>query len=92
MNEFFKPQPKPPRIKYEGKEYTAFRKKVATSANERCECCDCPAPRLLPEGGFDEYRCGHVSHIISRGAGGSDTLENTKWYCFKCHRAGHDGK
>ena len=81
--------PKPVTIKLKGKEYTEFRKQVADRAKERCEGCGCYAPRVI-DGTFDQYRCGHVSHKKSKGAGGHDTLENVEWLCWKCHRTYED--
>lgn len=33
-----------------------------------------------------------MSHIQSRGAGGSDTLENVRTKCHSCHMAEHNGR
>jgi hypothetical protein len=85
-----RPDPKPKRIKLTGKKYTEFRRELCHQANSTCETCGEYAP-LLWNGVFDEYWCGHVSHIRSRGAGGNDDFENCKWQCFDCHRAKHDG-
>jgi 5-methylcytosine-specific restriction endonuclease McrA len=40
------------------------------------------------------YGCGknnplEVDHIISRGKGGDDSLDNLRSLCFTCHRARH---
>ena len=35
------------------------------------------------------WTSGHLAHIQSRGAGGSDTEENTRLLCGDCHRAEH---
>ena len=83
------PKKKPTRLN--GKAYTAFRKQVFERAHGMCEICGMPAP-LLDEGRFNVFQCGHVSHRKSRGAGGSDTLDNVEWRCFWCHRRKHDGK
>jgi 5-methylcytosine-specific restriction endonuclease McrA len=34
------------------------------------------------------WESGHLAHIISRGAGGSDTMENTRVLCPDCHLVG----
>src|SRR4030043_920471 len=39
---------------------------------------------------FDEFRCGHFSHKVSKGAGGKYTLENGMYHCFTCHREWED--
>lgn len=85
------PQPKPKRVRLKGKAYTEFRKAVYEREQGICQGCRQYAP-LLWGGVFNEYRCGHVSHKKSRGAGGGDTMDNVKWLCFDCHRAEHDGK
>jgi 5-methylcytosine-specific restriction endonuclease McrA len=35
------------------------------------------------------FATGHLAHIRSRGAGGSDTEENTRLLCGDCHRDEH---
>lgn len=82
------PNPKNKPIRLKGKKYTEFRKDLADRAGEQCETCGIPVPRLF-NGYFHAYWCGHVSHIKSRGAGGSDTMDNVKWECFECHSAKH---
>ena len=39
--------------------------------------------------GFANRRYGEVDHIIPRGKGGSDDLENLRWTCVPCHRLRH---
>ena len=84
-----KPVPKKKPVRLSGKAYQKFRKQVWKRAYGFCENCGVYVPLLMPEGGFDKYYCGHVSHIKSRGAGGEDTLENVTWECFSCHSAKH---
>lgn len=84
------PNPKHKPIRLKGKAYTKFRKAVHDRALGRCESCGCYAP-LLVDGCFDVFTCGHVSHIVGRGAGGSDTLDNAKWECHDCHILGKHG-
>jgi hypothetical protein len=86
-----RPQPKHKAIRLIGKAYTDFRKNVHNRAHGMCEKCGDWSPYLLG-GRFDLIQCGHISHIKSRGAGGSDTMDNGEWLCFWCHRAKHDGK
>ena len=33
-----------------------------------------------------------MAHIVSRGAGGSDTLDNVRTLCHRCHMAEHNGR
>lgn len=33
----------------------------------------------------------HLAHEVSRGAGGSDTIENTRTKCGRCHGREHNG-
>ncbi|MHB1952166.1 MAG: HNH endonuclease [Sulfobacillus sp.] len=47
-------------------------------------CCECGIPQTL--------QSGHLAHIVSRGAGGEDTEENTRLLCWKCHAAAHHPK
>ena len=84
------PKHKPVRLK--GKAYTEFRKAVYERANGICAGCAGPVPLLDYNGKFNIYTCGHVSHIKSRGAGGSDTLDNVEWRCFSCHMRKHSGR
>lgn len=46
----------------------------------RCTACDKPVPLY-----GSVFTRGHLAHIKSRGAGGSDTAENTRLRCFHCH-------
>ena len=81
--------PKPITIRLKGRKYTEFRQAVHNRANGLCEKCGKWVPMYV-HGEFDEYRCGHVSHKKSHGAGGADTMDNAKWLCFNCHRSEHD--
>lgn len=44
-----------------------------------CETC----------GGSGDWRGLSRSHIISKGRGGKDTLENIKIECYRCHSKRH---
>lgn len=50
------------------------------------KCVDCGVPVR-----WDGIGAGHLAHIRSRGAGGSDTLSNTRLLCSACHRGEHNG-
>jgi len=80
-----KPMPKQKRIKLTGKAYTELRKALHKRARGHCESCCKYAPLLDEDGQFDVFRCGHVSHIKSKGAGGDDSPENCLWECFYCN-------
>jgi len=36
------------------------------------------------------WMSGHLAHIKSRGAGGSDEISNVLWACAPCHMASHN--
>lgn len=46
------------------------------------KCVDCGAQVFLENGGWWN---AHLAHIIGRGAGGPDTIENTRTKCIVCH-------
>jgi hypothetical protein len=79
---FFNPRPKKKRIELTEVEKAKLKLKKYRLANFRCECCG----RFL-------LRITHarLHHIRSRGAGGGDTVENTRILCWWCHRLTHDG-
>lgn len=52
---------------------------IAACRKDRCEYCGRPAG-------------GEPHHIISRGTGGPDAVENLVQLCGTCHRAVHAGK
>ena len=83
-----KPQPKNKPIRLKGKAYTKFRKEVHDHYNGMCAKCGAWSPFTI-NGVFDVWTCGHVSHVKSRGAGGSDILDNVKWHCYACHSEHH---
>lgn len=83
-----RPDPKPKTIRLKGKAYTEFRKAVGKRAAWRCETCGCFAPFTI-NGVFDVFFCGHVSHIKSKGSGGSDDMSNVILECFDCHSKRH---
>jgi 5-methylcytosine-specific restriction endonuclease McrA len=56
-------------------------------AHPLCECC---GEFLLQRDQEGIYRhIGHLSHIVSRGAGGSDSTDNIFVLCTRCHQAQH---
>ena len=78
------PNPKQKPIRLKGKAYQAFRKQVFETHGGKCSGCGRFAP-LYHNGRFDVFLCGHVSHRKSRGAGGSDEINNVEWQCYFCH-------
>jgi len=75
------PCPKEKTIRLKGKAYSKLREEAYNRAGECCEDCG----RWLPLTGDTVFNIAHLSHIKSRGAGGSDTLDNVKIKCFECH-------
>lgn len=54
---------------------------------DRWKCQDCGI-----EIRWDGWNAGEMAHIQSRGAGGSDVLENIRTLCKICHQASHNPK
>lgn len=70
------PQPKPEkRIKLKGKEMEALRRECFKRDKYTCVQCEKPV----------SWASGHMAHIKSKGAGGSDILENVRTKCRECH-------
>ena len=69
------------RVRLRGKALEALRRACFERDGYRCVEC---------------RRCGlchnplDMAHIQSRGAGGSDTLENVKTLCHECHMKSHN--
>lgn len=82
-----KSYPKNPPIRLKGKKLRKLRMEVFFRAGgdkdltvAYCEKCGMPAPW---SGGV--FVRGHMSHIKSRGSGGSDIIDNVLWKCPECH-------
>lgn len=67
------------RIRLKGKPLEDLRRRVFVRDDWKCRECGAPC----------SWANGHLAHIQSRGAGGSDTEENTRLLCGDCHRAEH---
>ena len=67
------------RLRLKGQALEDLRRRVFT--RDGWMCCEC--------GRVCSWTSGHLAHIQSRGAGGSDTEENTRLLCGDCHRAEH---
>jgi 5-methylcytosine-specific restriction endonuclease McrA len=68
------------RIRLKGPALEALRRRVFT--RDKWCCCICGEPC--------GWVSGHLAHIQSRGAGGSDTEENTRLLCAECHMKSHN--
>ena len=87
-----KPHHKKIPVKYDGKEYTAFRKEVY-AVHGPC-CCDCDRwvpltePRMDKWGRevnvFNVFSCAHVSHMERRAKIGDD-IDKCRIKCYRCH-------
>ena len=62
-------------LRLKGSAKTALRRRVFERDGWRCKQCDRPC----------SWASGHLAHIVSVGAGGSDTEENTRLLCSDCH-------
>lgn len=90
MQDYFRPQPKPKRVRLKGKDYAGLRLQLFRRANGRCETCGKWAP-LTHNGVFNRFKCGHVSHK-RHGSNKEDTLEATLYECHDCHMMKHSPK
>ena len=67
-------------IRRNGKDMALLRQIVFE--RDRYRCCDCGKPV--------SWDSGHLAHIQSRGAGGSDVPENLRTLCAICHAKDHN--
>jgi 5-methylcytosine-specific restriction endonuclease McrA len=70
-----------------GRHLDELRRDVFLRDNERCVICK---TRVIWQAGF--FDSMHLAHIRSRGAGGSDTPENVRTLCMRCHMLEHNPK
>ena len=77
--------PKHRRIDLSPKKYRELRVAAFIRAGGQCETCGA----WCPVDDHGHLPPGHLSHIISKGAGGDDVLENVKWACWICHHNHH---
>jgi 5-methylcytosine-specific restriction endonuclease McrA len=68
------------RVRLKGADLERLRREVFT--RDKWLCCNC--------GRTCGWVSGHLAHIKSRGAGGSDTAENTRLLCRDCHMDEHN--
>ena len=80
MGNDIKSYPKNPPVRLNKKDYHELRVAACRRAMYHCEVCY----RWTP---IDE---GHLDHYPkTRGAGAGDTLEETRWICYRCHNKRH---
>ena len=70
------------RIRLKGLALADLRRQCFT--RDGWKCVDCVRPV--------SWATGHMAHIIGRGRGGSDLLENVRTKCAECHHAEHNPK
>jgi 5-methylcytosine-specific restriction endonuclease McrA len=68
------------RIRLKGKPLEALRRRVFERDEWKCRECGRPC----------SWASGHLAHIISRGAGGSDVEGNVRLLCNACHFREHN--
>ena len=78
------PDPKQTPIRLKGAAYSKLKREVYQRDGGRCVDCRRWVP-LTVNGMFVPYRCAHLAHIKSRGAGGEDTMDNVRILCHSCH-------
>lgn len=67
-------------IRRNGKDMAQLRQEVFE--RDKFRCCDC--------GKLVSWDSGHLAHIKSRGAGGSDVELNLRTLCALCHAKEHN--
>jgi 5-methylcytosine-specific restriction endonuclease McrA len=72
--------PKPGIIRLKGPAMAILRRRVFVRDRWCCQAC----------GMSCSWVTGHLAHIVSRGAGGPDTPENTRLLCGECHMKEHN--
>lgn len=70
------------KIRLSGLKLEALRESAYYRAGGRCQWSGCGA--ILPLYG-SVFNRAHLIHLVSRGAGGSDTIENTRIGCYFHH-------
>jgi 5-methylcytosine-specific restriction endonuclease McrA len=73
-------------VRLAGKELEALRRAMLKRDKSNCQAC-----RVAVSDSFPAWhpKKAHMAHIKSRGAGGSDTLDNIRTLCGECHREEH---
>ena len=73
------------RIRLKGAALEKLRRDCFVRDKYICVDCGCGVE-------WSGWNAGHMAHIVSRGAGGSDTLDNVRTKCFMCHFNEHNPK
>lgn len=73
-------------VRLVGNDMKALRERVYDRDGGRCQwkANGASCGLWMPKDG-DLYTRAHLAHIVSRGAGGSDTEENTRILCWRHH-------
>jgi len=79
------PRPKQKVTRLHGKAERELRRQVYERAMGICQECGIFAPLYDQDGNFNLWTCGHRAHIKSKGSGGEDSLQNSRWLCYGCH-------
>ena len=79
------------RIRLKGEALNKLRYDCWLKHNESCQKC---SERIYYTARFaGDPQAYDMAHKVSRGAGGSDTLDNVKALCHRCHMREHtEGK
>lgn len=77
------------RVRRKGAALEQLRRQCWLQHNETCQNC---GERVYYTARFAGDPLAYdMAHIKSRGAGGSDTLENVRCLCHSCHMQEHSG-
>lgn len=77
-------------VRLTGKDMVQLRRDVFERDGYRCKHFIPPNMRAQFCNKLVSWEYGHLCHIKSRGAGGSDTTENTFVGCAECHMKSHN--
>ena len=77
--------PKQGVIRLKGKPYKRLKEQRYELSQGKCEVCGDLVTLNEPDGSFHVFRNAHLAHVKSRGAGGSDVIENVIIKCPGCH-------
>ena len=79
------------RVRLRGKALEALRRECFTRDGWRCTRVD-ESVHIVPCGcgRTVSWASGHMAHIVSRGAGGSDVIDNVHTMTQECHGKSHN--
>jgi hypothetical protein len=78
------------RIRLKGEALAALRRQCFTRDGWKCTKIDNGKIIPCPCGRSVSWASGHMAHIVSRGAGGSDVIENVHTMTGECHMLSHN--